>query len=360
MYRALVGPALRLVDAERAHHLALLALEASQRSERLQWLLRRLLTVSDTRLQVHALGLTFANPIGLAAGFDKDVRVPAAIAALGFGHVEVGTITPRPQPGKPRPRIFRLPADRALINRLGFPNAGMAAAAARLGRLRKPHFVLGVNIGANAESVAAGSSLGDYAAALQRLEPYADYVVANVSSPNTDGLRRLQLGRQLENLLHRLRAMAAEVRSPIPILVKVAPDLSPGELAEVVAAALAGGAAGLVATNTTLARPSSLRSARAQEPGGLSGRPLRARSTELIRQIRQLTAGRLPIIGAGGVFTVADALEKLRAGASLVQLYTGFIYQGPTVARDINRGLLRYLEEHACSSIGDIIGQDAD
>ena len=355
-----MGPALRLTDAERAHHLALVALEASQRSGRVHWLLRRLLTVSDPRLAVQVLGLTFANPIGLAAGFDKDVRVPAAIGSLGFGHVEVGTITPRPQPGKPRPRIFRLPADRALINRLGFPNAGLDAATERLSRLRKPHFVLGLNIGANAESVAAGSGLDDYTTAFQRLHQYADYLVANISSPNTEGLRRLQLGQQLESLLGGLRATAAQARTPIPILVKVAPDLSPSELAEVVAAAQAGGAAGIVATNTTLARPSSLRSAQAQEGGGLSGRPLRARSTEMIQQIRRLSAGRLPIVGVGGVFTAADALEKLRAGASLVQLYTGFIYHGPTVARDINRGLLRYLETHGCSSVEDIIGRDAD
>ena len=292
-------------------------------------------------LTVEAFGLRFANPLGLAAGYDKNGLALRGLACLGFGHLELGTVTPAAQPGNPRPRLFRLPEDHGLINRLGFPNAGAAALQARLRRGRPPGVVLGVNIGKGAETPLERAT-EDYVALLERFFDLADYLAVNVSSPNTTGLRRLQARRHLEGLLAALReARAARVRRSdrrLPILVKLAPDLSEAELEEAVGAIVEGEMDGIIATNTTLNRD-SLRSSNSRETGGLSGRPLRDRSTQVIRQIHALTRGNLPIVGVGGIFEARDAAEKLQAGATLVQLYTGLIYRGPGIVREILRGL---------------------
>jgi len=317
----------------------LLALAGSLRPARR--VLRGLYALQHPALTVEAFGLRFANPLGLAAGYDKNGLALRGLACLGFGHLELGTVTPAAQPGNPRPRLFRLPEDHGLINRLGFPNAGAAALQARLRRGRPPGVVLGVNIGKGAETPLERAT-EDYVALLERFFDLADYLAVNVSSPNTTGLRRLQARRHLEGLLAALReARAARVRRSdrrLPILVKLAPDLSEAELEEAVGAIVEGEMDGIIATNTTLNRD-SLRSSNSRETGGLSGRPLRDRSTQVIRQIHALTRGNLPIVGVGGIFEARDAAEKLQAGATLVQLYTGLIYRGPGIVREILRGL---------------------
>ena len=317
----------------------MLALAGSLRPAR--HALRGLYALRDPALAVEAFGLRFANPLGLAAGYDKNGLALRGLACLGFGHLELGTVTPAAQPGNPRPRLFRLPEDHGLINRLGFPNAGAAALQARLRRGRPPGVVLGVNIGKGAETPLERAT-EDYVALLERFFDLADYLAVNVSSPNTTGLRRLQARRHLEGLLAALReARAARVRRSdrrLPILVKLAPDLSEAELEEAVGAIVEGEMDGIIATNTTLNRD-SLRSSNSRETGGLSGRPLRDRSTQVIRQIHALTRGNLPIVGVGGIFEARDAAEKLQAGATLVQLYTGLIYRGPGIVREILRGL---------------------
>lgn len=290
------------------------------------------------------MGLTFPNVLGMAAGFDKEVRVAAGLAALGFGHVEVGTLTPRPQAGNPRPRIFRLPGDQALINRMGFPNEGVATAVPRLKALarRRRQFVLGVSLGKQKETPLAGA-MHDYVAVMQAVYPYADYLAVNISSPNTPGLRELQGGDYLGHLLRTLvgegQKLAYQYQvTPRPLLVKIAPDVSWAELDEMVATVMGAGIDGIIATNTTLSREGLLDGAPA-ETGGLSGRPLANRSTAIIAHIHQETKGRLPIIGVGGIFTAEDVRDKLAAGAALVQLYTALVYEGPTLPGRLLRAL---------------------
>jgi|GEM_PF-129913 dihydroorotate dehydrogenase len=357
LYRRFALPALKRLDAEAVHHHTLALLRAVQAQPLLLALLRRHYQVDDPRLRVTCFGREFANPLGLAAGFDKNGTAPTALAALGFGHIEVGTATPRPQPGRPRPRIFRLPEDAALINRLGFPSEGMTDVATRLRAYANRRYVLGVNVGPNVASVEAGAATADYLAALAHLAPHADYLTINVSSPNTQGLRALQAAPALEELLQAVFAMQARTLPATPVLLKIAPDLSDDQLDAVLQVALAHPVAGIIAANTTLARPASLVGAAKQEAGGLSGQPLRDRSTQVIRAIYQRSEGRLPIIGVGGIASAADAIEKLRAGASLLQLYTGMIYQGPAVVRSINRGLLAYMHANGVASVGDLVGQ---
>ena len=334
-------PLLFRLDAERAHAwtLRLLALAGSLRPAR--WALRRLYAFQNPAPPVEAFGVRFANPLGLAAGYDKNGVALHGLACLGLGHLELGTVTPSAQPGNPRPRLFRLPEDQALINRLGFPNAGAAALQARLRRGRPSGVVLGVNIGKGADTPLE-RAVEDYAALLEMFYDLTDYLAVNVSSPNTAGLRRLQARQDLEGLLAALReARAAHVRRTgrrLPILVKLAPDLTEAELEEAVGAILEAEMDGIIATNTTLDRD-SLRSSNRSETGGLSGRPLRERSTQAIRRIHALTRGSLPIVGVGGVFEARDAREKLEAGATLVQLYTGLVYRGPGIVREILRGL---------------------
>jgi len=336
-------PLLFRLDAERAHAwtLRLLALAGSFRPVRRA--LRRHYALQDPALAVEAFGLRFPNPLGLAAGYDKNGVALHGLACLGFGHLELGTVTRAAQPGNPRPRLFRLPEDQGLINRLGFPNAGAAALQARLRRGRPPGVILGVNIGKSA-ATPLEQSAEDYLALLEMFYDLADYLAVNVSSPNTVGLRRLQARRHLEGLLAALReARAARVRQSgrrLPILVKLAPDLSEAELDEAVGAIVDGEMDGIIATNTTLDRD-GLRSSNSGETGGLSGRPLRERSTLVIRRIHALTRGNLPIVGVGGVFEARDAQEKLDAGATLVQLYTGLVYRGPRIVHEILQGLRR-------------------
>jgi len=291
-------------------------------------------------------GLTFPNVLGIAAGFDKDIRVATGLAALGFGHIEVGTLTPRPQAGNPRPRIFRLPQDGAIINRMGFPNGGVAAAVPRLRQLAaQPHdFVLGVSLGKQKETPLADAA-GDYIAVMQAVYPFADYLAVNISSPNTPGLRELQGGNYLGQLLGMLTAeneslAQAQNVSERPLFVKIAPDLSLAELDEILTAVLDNQIDAIIATNTTVSR-GGLTSPSQNEAGGLSGLPLRQQSTEIIRYIYQQTNGRLPIIGVGGVRTVDDVQEKLDAGASLVQLYTGLVYEGPGLPGRLLREMAR-------------------
>ena len=298
-------------------------------------------------------GLEFGNPVGIAAGLDKDAAAFDALLAAGAGFVEVGTVTPRPQPGAPRPRLFRLRADEALINRLGFNGAGMAAMAARLAGRDRGRGVVGVNIGANRDS---RDPAADYAAAFDRLAPLADYVAVNVSSPNTPGLRGLQAPDRLARLVAALRARRAAAGLDLPVLVKLAPDLDRESARGIARAALADGFDGLIVSNTTTARPPGLRGRRRGERGGLSGRPLFAPSTALLGELYRLTGGRIPLVGVGGVASADDAWAKIRAGASLVQLYTALAYRGLGLVAEIRRGLAAQLAAAGFATAADAAG----
>jgi dihydroorotate dehydrogenase len=351
-----VGPLLRRLDPEVAHGLTLRALARG--------LAPRRPGPDDPILASRVWGRDFANPIGLAAGFDKDAAVVAPLFDLGFGFVEVGTITPRPQAGNPRPRVFRLPEDRAVINRLGFAGAGAAAAARRLARWRAEggraeggRGILGVNLGKNRDSRDAAA---DYAAGARALGRYADYLVINVSSPNTPGLRALQGRAELERLVEAVRGALAETLpgAPPPLLIKIAPDLAPADLEDIAAVALERALDGLIATNTTVARPAGLAGRHRAETGGLSGRPLFAPATRILAETYRLTGGRIPLIGVGGVASGAEAYAKIRAGASLVQLYTGLIYEGPALVPRIKAELARLLRRDGFASLGAAVGAD--
>ncbi len=335
-------PLLFRLDPEGAHGLTLRLLALAGRLPPMRALLRRAFALEDARLHVRAFGLDFANPLGLAAGYDKDGRAIHGLAALGFGHIEVGTVTPEPQAGNPRPRLFRLPEDQALINRMGFPNQGAEALLRRLQRGRPRGVVLGVNIGKGA-ATPLEAAVQDYLALLEALYPHADYLVVNVSSPNTVGLRRLQARAHLEGLLgalaRRRGQLMAQGAPRRPILVKLAPDLTQAELEDALAAVQGAGMEGVIATNTTVARP-GLRSPLAGEAGGLSGAPLRPLALRSVRRVVELTQGTLPVIAVGGIFGPRDARAFLEAGASLVQVYTGLIYRGPGLVRAVLRGLL--------------------
>lgn len=321
----------------------------------------------DSLLRQELWGLPFPNPVGLAAGFDKNGRLPLVWAALGFGFAELGTVTAQAQPGNPLPRLFRLPEERALLNRLGFNNAGAAAVARDLGgRLarRRPPIPLGLNLGKSRATPLDGA-IDDYRSSLAALFDCADYVVVNVSSPNTPGLRDLQAEAQLAPLLEALQAenrrLATERHTaPRPLLVKVAPDLSDEGLRAVVDVTTGSGIAGLIATNTTIDR-SVLPPAHplAGEAGGLSGAPLRDRSTAVIRRLSRLSGGQLPIIGVGGIFSAEDAYAKIRAGASLVQVYTGFVYEGPGLPQRVASGLKTLLQRDGFRTITAAVGADA-
>ena len=312
----------------------------------------------DPLLRTRVWGLEFPNPIGLSAGFDKDAEVYAALLRLGFGFVEVGSITPQPQAGNPKPRVFRLPEDGAVINRLGFNSAGLAAAVTNLRPRRSERVgIVGINLGKNRDSADAAA---DYAAGTTALAPLADYLVINVSSPNTPGLRALQEANALRELLGRVQAARTAVAPgrPPPLLLKIAPDLTPVDRRDVAQVALAAGIDGLIIGNTTTGRPAGLRSRHAQESGGLSGRPLFALSTDLLRDIYRLTDGRLPLIGVGGVASGADAYAKIRAGASLVQLYTALIYHGPGLVGRIKRDLAACLRADGFATVAAAVGAD--
>lgn len=332
LYRCIARPLLFSLPPEWVHHVALGALTYTPATALLEPFARREFPGLEKKL----FGLTFPNPIGLAAGFDKNAEGVTVWPRLGFGFMELGTITPRPQPGNPRPRVFRLPVEQGLINRLGFPNVGAEEVARRLEKIKSSHrwpaTPVGMNLGKNKETPLSEAGR-DYVTCFRRTRDLADYFVVNVSSPNTPGLRELQQGQFLDSILGPLRDEDPEATRPL--LIKIAPDLSEEQLEVVVKAVEKYRLAGIVATNTTIEK----RGLSVQEEGGVSGRPLTSRSTKIIRAVHRLTGGRVPIIGVGGIFDAADAREKLEAGASLLQLYTGFVYEGPFVVRKICESL---------------------
>ncbi|HTT71747.1 MAG TPA: quinone-dependent dihydroorotate dehydrogenase [Anaeromyxobacteraceae bacterium] len=343
-------------DPERVHRLALAALRVLG----FRPLARALRPRPRPSLAVKAFGLTFAHPLGLAAGFDKGEVVVPGLFALGFSHVEVGTITPRPQAGNPRPRLFRLESERALLNRMGFNNAGAQACARRLAALARSDRpgVLGVNVGKN-KATPNEQAKEDYLACLGALGGLADYLVLNVSSPNTPGLRELQREEALHDLLAACCEKARSLSPPRPLLVKLAPDLSERGLDEAVEVALAVGASGLVATNTTLERPGGVKRHRvALEEGGLSGAPLAGLALRALRRIYTRTGKRIPIVGVGGVMSAEDAYARIRAGATLVQTYTGYIYGGPCFPARVQKKLEEMLKHDGFSNICDAVGAD--
>jgi dihydroorotate dehydrogenase len=341
---------LHALPPETLHRLGLLALRLH--------LLPPAPQVNYPSLKIETLGLTFPNPIGLAAGFDKNAEAIAPLLRQGFGFVEAGTVTPLPQPGNPSPRIFRLAQDRAVINRLGFNNAGLDAFVRHLQRPRPG--IAGANIGKNKDS---RSAIGDYVTGLEAAYPHADYITVNISSPNTPGLRSLQARDTLEPLLSTLMQVRDDCRKAhernVPLLLKVAPDLDKNEKADIAALVLAYHLDGMIISNTTVSRPPSLASRRAGEQGGLSGAPLFALSTETLKDFYRLTGGRIPLIGVGGVASAQDAYTKIRAGATLVQLYTALVYRGFRVVSDIKTGLAELLRRDGFDHVGQAIGVDA-
>jgi dihydroorotate dehydrogenase len=343
-------PLLRRLPPETAHRATIAALRLG--------LAPRRPAPDAPSLAIKLWGREFPNPIGLAAGFDKDAEVPDAMLRFGFGFVEIGTVTPRPQPGNPRPRLFRLGADAALINRLGFNSGGLPAVVTRLAARRGRGGLVGANIGKNRDTL---DDIADYVQGVTALARHADYLAVNVSSPNTPGLRALQRKSVVVALIERLMAARASVRpdNPPPLLLKIAPDLSPEERADLASAALATRIDGMVIANTTVARPPTLVSAEAHEPGGLSGKPLFAPSTALLAEMYRLTGGKLPLIGVGGIASGADAYEKIRAGASLVQLYTALVYQGAGLVPRIKQELTTLLARDGFATLAAAVGSAA-
>jgi len=335
----LLRPFAFALDAETAHRSTIAALKLAPKRQPPRF--------SDS-LRTSVAGLDFPSPVGLAAGFDKDAEVFEQMLGLGFGFVEVGTITPRPQLGNPRPRLFRLVEDRAVINRMGFNNKGQAEALRRLNRRLRGRSVVGVNVGANKDSA---DRIGDYVAGVQAMSAVADYLTVNISSPNTPGLRALQAEGALDALLGAVH----EVRSGKPVFLKVAPDLRDGDPERIVRAAIDHGIGALIIANTTVSRP-TLKSAHRAEQGGLSGAPLRPLALDALRRFRSASGGEIPLIGVGGIATADDAWERIRAGASLVQLYTAMVYEGPGIARRIARGLEQRLASAGFANIAEAVG----
>jgi dihydroorotate dehydrogenase len=341
IYR-LLRPLAFALDAETAHRATIGALKLSglKRSAKFPSMLRS--TVA---------GLSFPSPVGLAAGFDKDAEVPAQMLSLGFGFVEVGTLTPRPQHGNPRPRLFRLAEDRAVINRMGFNNNGHLSALEWLAQSRHEQGVIGVNVGANKESA---DRIADYVLGVRRMTDVADYITINISSPNTPGLRGLQDEGALEELLAAVR----DARGATPVFLKVAPDLSGRDPERIARAAIDHGIDALIVSNTTVSRP-PLRSRHAGEAGGLSGAPLKTLALDALREFRHASGGEIPLIGVGGIACADDAWERIRAGASLVQLYSAMVYEGPGIARRIASGLADRLRREGITNIAEVVGTEA-
>ncbi|GAB2958864.1 quinone-dependent dihydroorotate dehydrogenase [Nonomuraea fastidiosa] len=350
MYRLVFTQVLRRFDAEAVHRLTVSALALLARLPLLKRLLHRAYAPHDPALRVSAFGVHFPGPLGLAAGFDKDAVCAEAIAALGFSHVEVGTVTAHGQPGNPRPRLFRRFRERALINRMGFNNAGAHAAARRLRRPRGVPVVVGVNIG-KTKVIPESGAAADYVASAKELAPLADYLVVNVSSPNTPGLRDLQAVSLLRPLLTAVKEVCDSTPRRTPLLVKIAPDLADEDVDAVAELAMELGLDGIIATNTTIKHDG--------ERGGLSGRPLKERSLEVLRRLRAKVGDRITLISVGGVEDVDDVWERILAGATLVQAYTGWIYGGPLWASHIHRRLLRRVRRHGLTSITEAIGRTA-
>ena len=345
----LVRPLFFALDAERAHHLSVALLRMMPFASP---------PARDAALTQTVAGISFPNPVGLAAGYDKEGLVAHKMHALGFGFAELGTLTPMPQPGNPQPRLFRLVEDRAVINRMGFNNGGLAAAAERVAKRRRPAGqgaapVIGINIGANKD---AADRIADYVTGVTCMAPLADYLTVNISSPNTPGLRALQDRAALDQLLAAV--MAARGADRTPIFLKVAPDLEPADVEDIAAACLDHHVDALIVSNTTISRP-PLRSAHAGESGGLSGAPLTDLSLQRIRDFRRILGNRLPLIGVGGIGNAEQAYARLRAGASLIQLYSALVYEGPYLAKRINAGLKKLMARDGFTHISDVVGIDS-
>ena len=344
MYRFIVRPILFLFDPEKIHHFTFFLIKILCKVPLVPLLIKSLYRIEDKRLERILFGITFKNPVGLAAGFDKDAQFFNEMGALGFGFVEIGTVTPLPQEGNPKPRLFRLKSDAAIINRMGFNNEGVTAVAKRLAKRKmSDNLIIGGNIGKNKWTPNEKAN-DDYIKVFKELYPYVDYFAVNVSSPNTENLRALQDKEPLMKLLGELKRLNIELQRPKPILLKIAPDLSNDQLDDIVEIALSLPLDGIIATNTTISRQGLITSPEVVSEigaGGLSGKPLTKRSTEVIRYLNQKLGGLIPIIGVGGIHSTEDALEKLAAGASLIQLYTGFIYEGASLIADINNELIK-------------------
>lgn len=336
-----IRPLLFRYDPESIHHVVTSGLKTAGRIWGVKSLISKQFVLENAALEREVFGLKFKNPVGLAAGFDKNAELVEEFARFGFGFIEVGTVTPLPQPGNEKPRMFRLPADEALINRMGFNNQGVDVVAGRLAQLKRNGLIIGGNIGKN-KTTPNQDAVGDYIKCFDRLFDVVDYFVVNVSSPNTPNLRELQEKEPLTHILNTLQQRNRKNEVSKPILLKIAPDLSNNQLDDVAEIVQQSRIAGVVATNTTLSRE-GLQSAEnvKEQAGGLSGKPLASRSTEVIRYLRGRLGASIPIIGVGGIHSPADALEKLEAGASLIQLYTGFVYEGPALVKRINTALLK-------------------
>lgn len=343
MYKLIIRPILFFFDPEKVHHFTFVFIRFVSKIPLIPNLIRRLYVVSDKRLERNLFGLTFKNPVGLAAGFDKDAKLFNELSNFGFGFIEIGTLTPKPQKGNPKKRLFRLKSDSAIINRMGFNNVGVLEAVKRLKHLSTSFKARGVLIGGNIgrnKTTPNESAVEDYKICFEALFDYVDYFVVNVSSPNTPNLRALQDKEPLTNLLIDLQIANSKHQKPKPILLKIAPDLTNKHLLDIIDIVAETKIDGIIATNTTVSRD-ELISDNKKETGGLSGKPLAKRSTEVIRFLSEKSNKAFPIIGVGGIHSVKDALEKFEAGADLIQLYTGFIYEGPKLVKDINKAVLK-------------------
>jgi dihydroorotate dehydrogenase len=341
MYKSFIRPFLFRIDAEKIHYQVFSLLRSASKIPGMRSLLKTMYHFESRELEKELFGLKFTNPVGLAAGFDKDARLIDELSCLGFGFIEIGTLTPKAQPGNEKPRLFRLPKDQALINRMGFNNGGVLAAVEKL-KKRKSSVIVGGNIGKN-KITPNENAIEDYLYGVEQLHPYVDYFVVNVSSPNTPGLRELQEKEPLQKLLQSVKNLSLQKPSPRPVLLKIAPDLTNGQLDDIVEILKATKADGVIATNTTISRENLETPAETIQQignGGLSGKPLTSRATEVIRYLREKLGPKFPIIGVGGIMTPEDAIEKMNAGADLVQIYTGFIYEGPGFAKAINKALV--------------------
>lgn len=336
MYKSFLRPLLFKMDPEEVHHFTFNSLRRLNKMPGMKGFFRSKFLLNDQRLEKEVFGIKFKNPVGLAAGFDKDAKLYRELSNLGFGFIEIGTLTPKPQPGNEKKRLFRLKEDEAIINRMGFNNGGVAAAVERL--KKNKNVLIGGNIGKN-KITPNEKAVDDYLICFEALFDYVDYFVVNVSSPNTPNLRELQDKEPLTNLLNTLQEENNKKASPKPVLLKIAPDLTDAQLLDIIDIVKETQIAGVIATNTTISRD-GLTSENKKETGGLSGKPLKSRSTEVIRFLSQKSGNAFPIIGVGGIHSAEDALEKLEAGASLVQLYTGFIYEGPALVKKINKAIL--------------------